>query len=213
MHGAVVGVYTPAQLAGMSPEEVHAVIVRDLHEDAFERQRRDPVAYKGKNLAERIETALYICPVCRAVGALRSHGDSLRCGACGTEAVYTVYGFLEGGFGFDNALDWDRWQTAELRARLGALAPDETAFSDDGFILSRIGTGHLSFPVDEGILSASRQTLRCGGTVFALADITEMSMFGRVSLVFTAGGEHYELRPAEVKCARKYLELYKLLQE
>ncbi|MEA4912220.1 MAG: lysophospholipid acyltransferase family protein [Oscillospiraceae bacterium] len=213
MRGAVAGVYTPAQLSAMTVEQLGERIRADLAENAYERQKQSPVAFSGKNLAENLETALYICPVCRGIGTLRSQGDDFWCAACGTRAVYTPYGLLEGGFPYDTVLAWDRWQDGALRAYIDILGADSIAFSDEDFVLTRIEADHSSAVVDAGTLTATKRALRCGATVIDRADITEMSMFGRLSLVFTAQGVSYELRPKNIKCARKYLQFFQQTQE
>ena len=65
VHGGVVNIYSPEQLKTMTAKEVTAAIQRDISEDAWERQRMRPVRYRGKNLAEGIERAIYLCPACR----------------------------------------------------------------------------------------------------------------------------------------------------
>ena len=61
MRGHIVNRYTPEQLKTMKPDEVTAMINRDLYEDAWARQKEETVRYKGKKLAEKIEIALFMC--------------------------------------------------------------------------------------------------------------------------------------------------------
>ncbi len=212
MRGAVAGVYAPDRLAAMSAGQLGELIARDLYENAYERQKGAPVAFRGRKLAERIETALYLCPNCGKYEALRSKDDGFWCEACGARGAYAAFGALTGDFPFDNVLDWDRYQLERLRERAQKAAPETVLFSDDGFALRELSADHRAERVAGGALSMSKASLRCGGAVFPLADVAQMSMFGRAALVFTANGRHYELRPETVKCTRKYLELYKILQ-
>ena len=48
VHGHPVGIYPPEALRDMSAEEVNDLITRDIREDAWERQRQEPVPYRGK---------------------------------------------------------------------------------------------------------------------------------------------------------------------
>lgn len=48
MHGEAVRVYSPEELRAMSPQEINERIVSDLHEDAYERQRKNPCALRER---------------------------------------------------------------------------------------------------------------------------------------------------------------------
>ena len=60
--GEVVNVYTKEQLKAMTNEEVYEAIVADISVDAYEEQNTEPKIYKGKNLAEKMENLLFVCP-------------------------------------------------------------------------------------------------------------------------------------------------------
>jgi hypothetical protein len=95
MFGHVSGKYSAAQLKNMTNEEVSALIERDLCEDAYARQHVNPVRYRGKHLAEHLETTLYLCPRCKRIGTLHSQNARLTCG-CGLQAQYSEFGELSG---------------------------------------------------------------------------------------------------------------------
>ena len=48
MYGRLVHVYTKEELAAMSEADINKAIAADLHEDAYEAQARERIAYKGK---------------------------------------------------------------------------------------------------------------------------------------------------------------------
>lgn len=91
--GHLVHVYQPEELKRMTDEEVNAAITADLHEDAYEAQERERIAFKGKKPTRGIESTLYRCPSCGRFGTLVSDDKAVRCD-CGYEAVYDVYGYL-----------------------------------------------------------------------------------------------------------------------
>jgi 1-acyl-sn-glycerol-3-phosphate acyltransferase len=91
--GEPVGFYPPETLKSMKAAEITALICRDIYEDAYETMREQPRPYRGKGLAEDLETALYLCPQCGRMGTLVSRGDTLRCG-CGLAVRYDEYGAL-----------------------------------------------------------------------------------------------------------------------
>ena len=130
MHGEAVRVYSPEELRAMSPQEINERIVSDLHEDAYERQRKNPVRFEGKALAEHLERLLFLCPKCGRMHTLQSRDDTVRCWKCGFSFRYLPTGFLVGeDIPFDNLRDWTRWQKGEI-VRLCDEAGDKPIFTD-----------------------------------------------------------------------------------
>lgn len=208
MRGRVVGVYTHDALYAMTPEEVNAVIRRDLWEDAYARQRDERVPFRGRRLAEGLETMLCICPACGAQGALKSAGDRLSCGACGFSAAYDAYGFLSGpGLPFDSLPDWDAWQTDRLAA-LAAEDGPEPLFADDGVTLEELLPGHATRRLGKGRIALHRDRLVCAGRSFPLSEISGMGMHGPLGLSFSAAGGHYEVSGRRGLCLRKYMTVF-----
>ena len=114
MYGAPVGVYPPEEIKKMSEAEISALLARDLYENAYDTQAKAPVAFRGKALAETLETALYLCPKCRRIDTLHSQGDRFFCD-CGLSMTLDEFGFFRGdGLAFKTPLDWDKWQTGEM---------------------------------------------------------------------------------------------------
>lgn len=112
IRGKVMGEYSAEELSRMTGEEVNEIIKRDIYVNAFEEQRKKPIVYKGKNLAEHVERVLYVCPYCEQVGTLHSKGDYLTCD-CGYQVEFGKDGFFhpsQNDIVFDNVLDWDKWQ-------------------------------------------------------------------------------------------------------
>ena len=86
MYGRLVHVYSREELAAMSEEDVNKAIAADLHEDAYEAQKRERITYKGKKkkLAYGLESTLCRCIRCGEFGTLRSDRDTIRCDRCGS---------------------------------------------------------------------------------------------------------------------------------
>ena len=208
--GELVHVYSPAQLAAMTDEQVNAAIAADLYEDAFARQQQRRQRFAGRRLAEGLEYALYLCPRCGRAGTLRGAGDRFCCD-CGLSVRYDEYGFFSGEDApFSTVRDWDAWQRGETK-RLAAAAretPDAPVFSDPGQRLLRIdGKRHRAVPVDEGTLSLSLRELRVGGTAFPLERVTDLALCGRARMVFFSGGTQYEISAKPACCGYKYAVL------
>lgn len=217
MHGQVVGVYSAEQLRAMKPEQINERIRADLAEDAFERQRKEPVAYKGKDLAEHLEYALFACPKCGRIGTLHSEGSRFFC-SCGLSVRYTEYGLFEADGDspapFENVRDWDAWQCALLAEKAGqADAADTAPFFDEGQTLYLIGSNHEAEAIASGRLQITGSALSVGDTAFAVADIDNMALYASTNLIFSSDGKHYEVRSAPTCCRRKYLLYYRILKK
>lgn len=207
VEGELIHTYSPERLASMTPDEISEAIRRDLQEDAFERQETEHKKYRGKALAENLEYALYICPMCGRIGTLKSSGDRFFC-ECGLNAIYTEEGFFEGNVPFSCVRDWDQWQQFEIKRRAN-FTGKEPIFSDEHMRLMQVFPDHTAQTAAEGTLSISRLELRCGDFAVPLSDIQNMDLCGRTRIVFTtADGLHYELRSDPPCCGRKYVMFF-----
>ncbi len=204
MTGRVVNVYTPEALKAMRAEEVNAAIRRDLFVDAYAVQREQMVPFRGRNLAEHLETVLCRCPRCGKIGTLHSAGDELRCG-CGFSVRYNAFGFFEGGdVPYDNITDWDRAQTEALLAL--ADGADGPIFSDSGMVLREIlPDAHDDRVLGSGDMTLWRDRLECCGQTFPLAELDGFSLHGPQTVDLSSGGRSYEISSPEVRCTRKYM--------
>ena len=213
MTGRVANVYTPEQLAGMSADEVNEAIARDLYEDAFTTQERLHIAYRGKDRAEYLETALYACPVCKKLNTMKSCGDEFTCTNCGFTVAFDEQGFFTGkNVPFKTVRDWDAWQNEHVRAFAESLG-DETAYADEDVELQAVGENHSVEQVACGRMTMSKRELRIGRAAFLLSEISGMGLFGKAKIAFTdAVGKHYEIRFPVARCGRKYFTLYELLR-
>ena len=206
MQGRVAGVYAPAELRVMPPEEITRLIERDLREDAWARQREEPVAYRGENLAEHLERLLCLCPACRRVGKLHSAGDYVRCD-CGLTARYTEYGYFDGdALPYDNLLDWTRWQDTELCALFDAHARGPF-LTDTNITLSEILPGHEKQDFGTGTLSLYHDRLTWDNMVLPFPAVTGVSLLSSQTMELGFGRKHFEFGSGKVRCLRKYMTL------
>lgn len=206
IHGHPVNIYRPEALKAMSPAEINAAIERDIAEDAWARQRETPVAYRGKRRAEGLEKALYLCPRCRRLGTLRSRDDRILC-ACGLSLRYTETGFFEPAEPFASIADWEKWQSAALKAM--DRPAGELLFSDEDMTLTKIGAGHAEELLDRGALRQFGDRLCCGAHEFLLGEISSMAMVQANLLLLSYRDEYFEIRAENGANLRKYLELWK----
>ncbi len=219
--GDVVSVYNSEQIGKMSADELGEAIRQDLYVNAYEDQQRNPVAYRGKNLAEDLELALYLCPHCGSIGILESKGDTFSC-SCGLNLRYNAYGMFEMHDGslppFANVLEWFQWQEGSMKLKLqdyivrGDLDPFFQDASQELYLVERaanqklVGKGVLKVYADRiELLEASGNQL-----VFPWHEINGMSIHGPKVLVFsTEHGESYEVQTEIRRSAVKYLDAFR----
>lgn len=212
MRGHVVAHYPAHQLKEMTTEEINSAIARDLFEDAYARQCTEPAAYRGKRLAEHLETALYLCPRCMAVGQLHSQDDILTC-RCGLRARYTEAGRLQGDhLPFDSVADWYAWQLTQTD-RLIDSAADSVIFTDAGQALFLVDPCVRATPLAQGTLSLTADALSLAGHTFPLRDIAAMSIVGQMTITFsTTDGTHYEIKSDHPRSGYAYLNAFETLR-
>ena len=209
VHGHPVGIYPPEQLKAMTPKEINALIERDTAEDAWERQKTNPVVFRGKNRAVGMERALYLCPRCRRLGTLHTAGNRIFCG-CGLNLEYTETCFFSPEEPFLTLAEWDDWQREQLHWR--AFPHDEETgllFSDGGVTLSRVEAGHREELLGTGGLQMYEDRLVCADRCFPLQGISYMADVLANRLLLTADGEYYEIRAKNGVSFRKYLEIWR----
>ncbi len=213
MKGYPVGMYPPKTLAALLPEEINRIIQRDIDEDAYQRQGEHPVSFKGKRLAEGIQNALYLCPLCNAVGTVKGEDDRIAC-ACGLAGTYLDTGFLRGErLPFQTLEAWGAWQRERLRAMITA-SPDGPLFADEGQTLLHIHPDHRAEAIAWGALSIGREGFTCGDFHLPIKDLQGLEIYSRNTIVFSDGmGERYQVASQTERSALKYFEAYAILRE
>lgn len=218
--GEVVSIYSSEQIEIMTAQELEDAIRQDLYVNAYDDQLQEPVAYRGKNIAEDLEQALYLCPCCGRIGTLQSKGDSFSC-SCGLDLRFNVYGNFETKDGttppFPNVLEWFRWQQArmnEMARDYFSSQNDEPLFRDPQqqlFLVERASGQQLAGQGDLELYRDRLQLLDANGDcmIFPLDKVAGMSIHGPKVLVFsTESGNSYEVRTEIRRSAVKYLDAY-----
>ena len=229
MRGEVAGVYTHEELAAMTPEQVNAVIERDLFVDAYADQRKEPAAFKGKTPAENIESMLFMCPGCGRIGTLRSEKDRVRC-SCGWSAVYDEYGMVRPDGGEALTLtELDAAQNEKIKAMAAAelnAGPDaeiqggadrpasaRPLFSDK-VALRIVGEDHQTVSEEPVELKAFADRFEAGSLVIPFDDVTGLAINQRNLLLIHGEGikGHAEFFADRSFSALKYLYLFRAVK-
>jgi len=211
MTGGMVNTYTAGELKGMTHEQILGVIERDIYVDAYEGQKIRFIHYRGKNLAEHIETALYLCPGCGRIGTFRSVGDRFFCD-CGIQGTYTETGYLEGeSLPFSTLTDWGKWQKEKLR-EIVQNTGDGVICISEGQRLFKVRTTVDKTLVGEGSMQISREAFICAGMTFPLGTLTRITVVGQMTLLFaTDNGDTFEVRSETPRSALLYREVFRIL--
>lgn len=209
LKGRLVHEYSKEELKAMTDEQVNAAICRDLYEDAYERQKQERIAFKGKNLALGLESTLFVCPRCGQMGKLHSDNDRLYCD-CGFEAVYDVYGELTDKEGRSYTVtELDAMQQKVLQEKIDH---DQLLFQDAA-ALYEISEDHEVLHTEEGELLAYRDRLECCGRKLYFHDMSGMAIYSRNFMILHMQGQegHLEIKSDKMFCALKYLYLYQII--
>jgi hypothetical protein len=211
MSGHVVNKYSAAELKGMTYEQVLEAIERDIFVDAYEYQKTRQTHYHGKNLAENIETALYLCPKCNRIGTIHSQGDNFFCD-CGLQATNSETGYLEGeSLPFSTITEWCGWQEKKLEEIVQAAGDEAICVSEDQQLF-KVRAGADKAYVDTGIMQINRETFCCAGMTFPLDLITRFAIVGQMTLLFALkSGEMYEVYCEAPRSALVYREIFHIL--
>lgn len=214
MTGEIVRVYPAEEIRKMKPEQIADIIRRDIYENAYETQREWMIPYKSRKGAQHLERALCLCPRCGGFGTLQSRKNILSCRACGMQTRFTEYGFFDGGaLPFDNILDWDRWQAAQLQKRADEAGSDCLA-SDSGITVSLVADDHGDRFIGRGELRLFRDRLEIPGLTLPLDQIGGINLSGPQSIELTAvNGDHYYFHSSEIRNLRKYITLYRAVTD
>ena len=206
MRGEVVRIYSPEELKAMKPAEIYEHIREDLKEDAYSRQRKNPILFRGRHLAEHMETLLFLCPKCGRMHTLQSRGDTVSCWKCGFSFRYLPTGFLAGdGIPFDNLRDWTAWQEGEIRRLCDEADDEHPIFTDADMRLDEVHFSEGLKLLGKGEMKLYKDRLELPGVTLPVGDITGISLRGPQDIYFGTETANYLVRSRFVRCTVKYL--------
>lgn len=210
LKGRLIHVYSVEELKKMTGKQISEAICRDLYEDAYETQKRERIAYKGKNLALGLESTIFVCPACGRISTLHSQGSHLFCD-CGFDAVYDVYGELtDQAENKYTVTELDRMQQEKLKQLLEAGEGVGSPLFTDKVTLCEIDGEHNLVGIREGKLTAYGDRLECCGQVFPYSEMQGMAIYSRNAMILHINGHkgHFEIKADQAFNALKYLYLY-----
>lgn len=106
----------PEEINKMDVDTIYRKVVDGIHVNEYDWQKENMIPFKGKNLAEYLDLFLVVCPKCKSLCTLHSHGDNFTCKKCGYTVRYNEYGYFsaDGEKFFDSPQTWSEWQNDYL---------------------------------------------------------------------------------------------------
>jgi len=208
MRGHIVNTYTPEQLKAMRPDEITNMINRDIYEDSWAEQKKNPIRYRGRNRARRIEAALFACPECKGIGTVFGKGNHVRC-SCGLDVVYSEYGTFDPQKPFANMAEWDEWQHKLLVD--GEYDRKNTDFAVQNVTLTEVTTDHGEKVLEKGTMKLCGEEIAVGTQRFPMREIANMALIQTRTIVFSRQGTYYEIKAEGNCCLRTYLAVWQNL--
>lgn len=210
--------YSAEELSKLSVDEIYALICRDTYINAYEEQRKDMISYKGKNLAQFVERALYICPHCRKIGTLHSKGDTLAC-SCGYELTMGTDGFfhkVNKELVFDNVLAWDMWQRDVWKTELLNAKENQVIFSEDNQTLSTMNMGERRLISDNVKVNIYKDKLEfiipnSDSIQIPFEKLTKVQTAMKDDVVLVTEDSYYDLGSSIPRSATKYVAAWRYL--
>lgn len=207
--GKKVHVYTPEMLKLMSENEINEAIRKDLYVDAYAEQEREPVRYRGRKLADGIESAVFMCPRCHGIGTMHGQRNNIRC-SCGFDAVYDEFGYLQEDSGKKYSVTEIDGEQQKLIESLLLRDADEELFSDFVTAEEIDNANHAVISSSEVKMSAFSGRFMIGEENVPFCEITGLSIHTRNTLIMYCmnGEKHLDIKGPASFSALKYLYLY-----
>ncbi|MDA8426615.1 MAG: lysophospholipid acyltransferase family protein [Treponema sp.] len=221
--------FTADQARTLAVEKLQSGLAQALSHDECAWEERENIPYAALRKAEHVELALFICPRCEAIGALRSARSRLHCTSCGLSLVMDLHGRFRGLRGeeapFANIRDWDEWQLDSLgklveryRSECSSGSKPHPLFSDAGALLLRGRKMNPLRRLRSGTLILCEKRIALATLLgerieFPLAEVEGISVLKRNLLEFYVGRDLYQVRfPFRHNSARKWMEAVRLLK-
>lgn len=217
MHISFAGHLTSEEISELNTSELTSVINEKLYENAYERQKEWKVDYKGKNLAESMESTIFCCPSCGKFGKLYSKGDVLNC-ECGYKLTFNERGEIFDPQHTAHTLhEFTEFQKEELKRR---MEDTSTLLFEDRVYLFTVKNHKRRKKSDIIIKTYTDRVVYLDildmqkEKELNLKDVLSISIFNRNKLSLNmVSGEIYELRGESSFNALKYSCYLDLIKE
>lgn len=210
MKGGFSKVIPYEEFKDMSNEELFALIQKELWVD----EREDKTAFYGKNNAEYLDRAMYVCPDC-GLSEFHSEKDIITCRKCGKQIKYMPDKTLQGvGFDFPYKYvkDWYDHQCDFIRNfdmspyTETLIYADNAKYSENIYCSNKVEIDEdalLGIYADRFIVKTKK-----GEDVYPFDEVSAATVLGKNKLNIYVGDRIFQFKGDKHFNALKYLNLY-----
>lgn len=209
--GQVEKILTVEEIKKLSNEDLLKEIINVLNVNDV----KLGLEFKGKNLAEDLESALYVCPKCKSMSKMYSKRDTLSCMNCNLEINYTSKLRFESNdpnFTFETVNDYYVWQNDFMKKS----NYKNIVFSDEKIVLSNAHRKRRKKALISGKIKLDREKIVVTGEnetkEFYLKDIVSLAVLFHNILIINLEDTKYHINGDSKFNALKYLHLFTLLK-
>ncbi len=174
--------FSANQVSELSVEDMTNIINKHLAFNDYEWQRDKMIAYRGKKLAENLETTLYRCPQCGVEFEMISNGNELKCQKCGFSVKVNNTGYFADNEYFEHPQQWYEWQRESVD---DYIKNKDFEFVDQA-TLKGIKDGSIQ-EIGKGTIKLNYQGFVYDGTLDNIEQHFEVSIDNLFSLPYKAG--------------------------
>ena len=214
--GVVKQILSLEQIAKMSDEELTETIKDGLSVSAFDLEDKT-ANYIGKNKAQYLERALFICPDCNGLSTLQSDDDKLNCLKCGYSVSYQsnlTFKLNKGKNLLSTVKHWYDYQKEFVRINdFSAYNSDQEITHDDGIdLLINIKNVKKEQVIKNGSihLYSNRVEIKSNNVKIILSfdDILAMAVHVKNRLLINTTNHYYQIINNKRRSALKYMFIY-----
>lgn len=210
MRGYFSRIMEPEEYKDMTNEELFEVIKKELWVD----EREDKTEFYGKNNAEYLDRAMYVCPDC-GLSEFYSKKDIITCKKCGKQIKYMPDKTLQGvGFEFPYTYvkDWYAYQCNFIRNfdmspySEEPIYRDDTRYSENIYCKNKVEidkNAKISIYSDRFVVETKN-----GNDIYLFSDVSAATVLGKNKLNIYVGDRIFQFKGDKHFNALKYLNLY-----
>lgn len=209
--GKIARIISVEEVKNLSEEELYNIVINTLDVD----DTKLGLKYKGEALAEYLESAFYICPVCNEFHTLRSEGNHIYCKNCKMSAEYTenlTFESKDERFKIKTTRELADFQDEFIRN----LDYENLKYVDHEITLYKTSKGKKREAIFTGTLSLDKNRLMLKGEseelVLNLDDIISIAILYHNTIIINLLDEKYHLAGSVRFNALKYLHLFTRLK-
>lgn len=177
--------------------EITKIINEKLMFNDYEWNRTKQQRFKGKKLAEGLETTLYCCPSCDSEFKILCRNDEILCRECGFKLRIKETGYFEDNQYFEHPQQWYEWQRNSINKIIGGK---EIILKDKATVIKIIPNKVIES--GQGEVMLDHQKITYIGEINKQEIVKEIPIIDLFSLPYKAG-ENFEIADGE--------EIYKFL--